>query len=90
MHCTAQATVALPNLPCLIILHRKIIEDELPFRTETDGTRAGLEIGQRTDSLGEKSHPPYDGTFFAIDELQSRECQTFDTDAFPGKRSSPE
>jgi len=25
-----------------------------------------------------------------IDELQSREFQTFDTDAFRGKRSSPE
>jgi hypothetical protein len=38
----------------------------------------------------EKSHPLNDGTLFVIDELQSRERQTFDTDVFRGKRSSSE
>jgi hypothetical protein len=51
-----QATVALPNLPCLIILHRKSIEDELPFRTGTATPALVQRSGQRTDSLSEKSH----------------------------------
>jgi hypothetical protein len=62
------------NLPCVIILHRKSIEDELPFRTGTAAPALVRRSGQRTDSLSEKSYRLCDDTLFVIDELETREC----------------
>src|ERR1700730_4971586 len=66
----SEATVALPNLPCLIILHRKRHRGRAPIPNRARRHPRWIRrSGQCTDSLSEKSHRLCDDTPFVIDEL---------------------